>query len=699
MKKYFTLLLLLLATFGLSAQQMVSTTPQKRNVLLEEFTGINCQNCPSGHMVANQLTTTYPDRAWSVNIHSGYYAPTYYPNFNTDDGGAIANGFNISAWPQGVVNRSTAGGVGRTEWMSYASTQLEQNAECNVAGQAFIDIDNRTATITLEIYYTANSSSTTNYINVIMLQDNIMGPQSGGSTNSSQYENGQYRHMHAFRDAITPTWGEAISPTTAGTLITKTYTYDIPYTIGSPNGISVDLDDIYFIAFVTERHQDVPTRPILNVNKLSSYQGSNQEIYPYMSGLSVSNASCSGENMLDIIVNNGGTHNLTTIDFQYFIDGTMSGTYSWEGVIASHDVDVVSMPVQIPVGEHEVMVKIVEANGQPFDDSASVNISIEEWIDMPTSPTGDNFIVEIMQDKYGNQITWELVTSDNTTIASGGPYDFLSGSSATQLHQENVHVQAGDCLKFVIHDAGGNGICCQFGNGYYRILNSDNDVIVDGSGEFGSEASHVLSVSESETHTESITAEICEGDDYTEYGFQITSAEAGIYEEQSLYNGILYLLTLTVIPNPDVIIEGNNQILQGENTILTASGADTYLWSTGETSETITVSPEETTIYSVTGSKDGCEAEANITIYVVDGIDDEINLNTNIYPNPVTSELNIICSDMQKISVFRPNGQIVDAIYVEGDTYTLKTDSYCAGLYFVQVTTREKLFVCKIVKQ
>lgn len=497
MKKILTLILLsFFIMTNLSAQQFVSTDPQKRNVLIEEFTGINCQNCPSGHMVANQITTAYPDRAWSVNIHYGYYAPTYYPNFNTDEGAAIANGFGISSFPKGVVNRSTPNGLSRTDWGSHAGVQFEQDAECNVAGQVFIDKETRTATITVEVYYTENSSVNTNYINVIMLQDNIIGPQSGGNTNQSQYENGQYRHMHAFRDAITPTWGEAISPTTKGSLITKTYTYNIPNTIGSPNGITVDIDDIYFLAFVTEQYQDTPTRPVLNVNKLISFQGSNQDIYPYISDVIIPNAFCSNDMTMKVTLTNGGLKEITSMKFDVLVDGVLSETHEWSGNIASHQLATLDLPVQLETGQREVTVKVVEVNGVAFETSKTVNKEVNSWLEVATASEEEVLTIEIMQDKYGNQITWEMIASDNTIIAEGGPYDFLPGSSATSLHQENVTVPLGECVQFVIYDAGGNGICCQFGEGYYKILNSKGKVVVDGDGEFGEEASYFISMIE-----------------------------------------------------------------------------------------------------------------------------------------------------------------------------------------------------------
>ena len=119
MKKItFTLLALLALCFTVKAQQYVSTEPANRNVVLEEFTGRNCQYCPDGHKIANQIMANNPGRVWAVNVHAGGYAPTSYPNFNTPDGATIHGGFTISGYPTGVVNRSTAAGQGRNLWTS-----------------------------------------------------------------------------------------------------------------------------------------------------------------------------------------------------------------------------------------------------------------------------------------------------------------------------------------------------------------------------------------------------------------------------------------------------------------------------------------------------------------------------------------------------------------------------------------------------
>ena len=266
--------------------EFVSKEQQKRNVLIEELTGRNCQYCPDGHAIANELVKNNPDRVWAINIHSGGYAPTNYPNLNTTASAAICNAFTTGSFPSGIVNRSTTTAENRGMWASTTSQQLSQNAECNIGGKIVINKETRIAAATVEVYYTGNSTSENNYLTIMMLQDSILGSQSGGSTwNPSQMIDGQYVHMHVLRDVVTSTWGDRIAPTTAGTLITKTYTYEIPKTIGSPNGVDVDLNNIHFIALVSEKQDnsnssayDIPTRPILNVNQLPIVEGKDVNI-------------------------------------------------------------------------------------------------------------------------------------------------------------------------------------------------------------------------------------------------------------------------------------------------------------------------------------------------------------------------------------------------------------------------------------
>ena len=76
-------------------------------------------------------------------------------------------------------------------------------------------------------------------------------------------------------------------------------------------------------------------------------------------------------------------------------------------------------------------------------------------------------------------------------------------------------------------------------------------------------------------------------------------------------------VTVTVNELPNISLSADITIIEGENTVLTVNGADTYLWNTGETASSITVSPTTTTTYSVTGFSNGCETTDEVTVTVI----------------------------------------------------------------------------------
>jgi len=76
-------------------------------------------------------------------------------------------------------------------------------------------------------------------------------------------------------------------------------------------------------------------------------------------------------------------------------------------------------------------------------------------------------------------------------------------------------------------------------------------------------------------------------------------------------------LTITVNPVPVINIGGPGLICAGTNAILTATGANSYLWNTIAITNTLSVSPSMTTTYSVIGTSiGGCTNTAVFTLSV-----------------------------------------------------------------------------------
>jgi len=74
-------------------------------------------------------------------------------------------------------------------------------------------------------------------------------------------------------------------------------------------------------------------------------------------------------------------------------------------------------------------------------------------------------------------------------------------------------------------------------------------------------------------------------------------------------------VTVTVNPLPNVNISGNTTLCAGNSTTLTATGADSYTWSTGDNTASVSISAFG--IYTVTGTTTaGCSGTANVTVLV-----------------------------------------------------------------------------------
>lgn len=110
----------------------------QRAVLIEDFTGQNCINCPGAHEVIEQLQEQYGDNVIAVSIHAGSLAvdasrTNYeydYVGLKQPEGDQYNDHFSIVEWPKGVINRQTISDA--ESWPTLVRTALEQKAEVDI---------------------------------------------------------------------------------------------------------------------------------------------------------------------------------------------------------------------------------------------------------------------------------------------------------------------------------------------------------------------------------------------------------------------------------------------------------------------------------------------------------------------------------------------------------------------------------------
>ena len=75
-------------------------------------------------------------------------------------------------------------------------------------------------------------------------------------------------------------------------------------------------------------------------------------------------------------------------------------------------------------------------------------------------------------------------------------------------------------------------------------------------------------------------------------------------------------VTVTVRNGLALTLSPNDTICPNNSVTLTAGGATTYAWNTSGTNDTIIVSPSTTTIYSVTGTANGCSGSQTVEVVI-----------------------------------------------------------------------------------
>jgi hypothetical protein len=325
MKKITSLLTLGLGiVFGINAQTFVSTAPENKNVLLEEFTGIYCGYCPDGHKMAQDLSDANSGDVFLINIHTGNYANPNAgdPDFTTSYGASIASQASVSSYPAGSVNRNVYTGgkmaMSRSYWDQYATQVIGEASYVNVAAKSSIDLNTRVLTVDVEAYYTSSSAAPSNKLNVALLQNNIAGPQSGGATyNPTQIlANGDYNHQHMLRHLITGQWGDDIDTTTTGTFISRTYSYTVPNDL---NGVTYNLMDLEVLVFVNEGNDNVISA---NKSSMSYITPPGQSIVDLGASTNMSVSSMCTYNVTpEVTIKNEGSVAVDTFDVSYSLNG------------------------------------------------------------------------------------------------------------------------------------------------------------------------------------------------------------------------------------------------------------------------------------------------------------------------------------------------------------------------------------------
>lgn len=225
----------------------------KKNVLIEDFTGQNCVNCPAATDVIHQLQQGAAGaHIIAVGIHGGSmsYSVDKLPfGLATAIGETYNKDWGVSSWPSGMVDRQ-GGLLEFTAWPSAAASRLQLDPAVDMQlSTAFdgnaSDTQWGKAEITVKLSELQAGALENAYVNVWITEGNIVARQTKpeGSDNA-------YVHQHVLRDVLTPAYGEKVMSQDAEGMATCTFSYDIPKTYGRSS--KTDVLNMTVVAFVTK---------------------------------------------------------------------------------------------------------------------------------------------------------------------------------------------------------------------------------------------------------------------------------------------------------------------------------------------------------------------------------------------------------------------------------------------------------------
>ncbi len=204
-----------------------------RKVLLEEFTGHKCPNCPGASALAAQLEDQYQGQLVLKAIHSGYFAipdndGLFTTDFTTDAGDAIASNFGIVLNPVGMVNRMPYNGnvvLNPGDWVSAIDDIINQPPQIYIQLQAIEAADGEGDICIHAKTHFLETLNGNYYLVITITENNITAAQ---KTNDPNYPDGEipdYSHNHVLRHAVNGPWGVEISAgnVEAGTTFINSY--------------------------------------------------------------------------------------------------------------------------------------------------------------------------------------------------------------------------------------------------------------------------------------------------------------------------------------------------------------------------------------------------------------------------------------------------------------------------------------------
>jgi len=242
-------------------------TTGKPYVLIEEYTGHKCINCPLASQKARKLVDFYRGKVILMSVHGTSLADPdakYVLDLRTPEANQWITDFAIPYVPMALINRAVIGGaypVASDQWAVGIESQMVKPVMTSMSVQASYNVTSKEITANVTTWFKRKLAAGAN-ICMYVVEDSIEGIQANKDPEAGPTPDiNPYYFNETFRASINGTYGEQL---TSSVDTARSYAYTKKFTVTSTDWKPAQLS---LIATITDPTAN-PKGEVIGVRKV-----------------------------------------------------------------------------------------------------------------------------------------------------------------------------------------------------------------------------------------------------------------------------------------------------------------------------------------------------------------------------------------------------------------------------------------------
>lgn len=215
----------------------ITTFVDFKQVLLEDFTGHLCVNCPEAAGLAHELAEDLDHKLIIYAVHAGNFAEPVpgtelSADFRTSVGNELNSNYTIFANPLALIDRTEFNGlhqIFKDDWETVVMSELQKPNTVNLRLSNSWYPDLHVVSVDVETEFVTPPDGQYKLV-VFIVEDSIVAPQLNNNPQIGADTIYEYVHRNILRDAVSPTYGYFLGDNgtvTTGQIYSKQYTYPV----------------------------------------------------------------------------------------------------------------------------------------------------------------------------------------------------------------------------------------------------------------------------------------------------------------------------------------------------------------------------------------------------------------------------------------------------------------------------------------